>query len=140
MAVETLSKEATRAVQYFEDKLAFEISPIGLNRAIEANEQFQIIDLRTKELFEKSHIPGSCHVLLEDIEKVLPKLNKDVVTVVYCYSITCTLATKAALVLANKGFKVKELIGGFDEWASQINKVESGAKTSSCSTTGGGCG
>lgn len=140
MAVETLSKEAARAVQYFEDKLAFEISPVGLNRALDAKEQFQIIDLRTKELFEKSHIPGSIQVNYENLEAVIPKLNKDQVTVTVCYNITCTLATKAALVLANKGFKVKELIGGFDEWATQINKVESGVKASSCSTTSGGCG
>jgi rhodanese-related sulfurtransferase len=140
MATETLTKEAVRAAQYFEDKLNFEISPWGVKAAIEAKQPQQIIDLRTPELFAKGHIPGAINVLYENLDQYASKLNKDIVTVVYCYDLLCNLAAKAALLLANKGYKVKELAGGIEEWTKRDFATEPGAKTGSCSTSGHACG
>jgi rhodanese-related sulfurtransferase len=130
----TLSKDTERAVEHFQSKLAFEIGPFEIK---EGKEPFQIIDLRTPELYNKGHIPGAIQVLFEDLEGRLPSLKKDVTSVVYCYNITCHLATRAALLLAQKGYKVRELIGGWEEYVKYQLPVEGKAEVSSCSTTQG---
>lgn len=142
MSVETLSRETAEAVKYFEAKLAFEIGPIGVKYALQNKEKLQIIDLRTPELFAKGRVPGAQNILFEDLEKNLSKLDKDTTTVVYCYDITCHLAAKAALLLAQKGYKVKELSGGYQDYVAHDLEVASNKnETSSCSTTKhGSCG
>jgi rhodanese-related sulfurtransferase len=141
MAVEAITKDAAKAIEYFEAKLAFEISPYGINDLISKKEHLQIIDLRTPELYAKGHVPGAVNVSYENLDAFLPKLNKDVTTVVYCYDLLCNLAAKAALHLAKKGLKVKELAGGWEEYAKQNFSQETGVNTSACSTKGGhSCG
>ncbi len=134
MSVETPTK-IVDAAAYFEAKLAYEIGPIGLNMAIESGEKITIVDLRTPELFAKGHIPGAINLKFEELDKNLDKLIKDQTTVVYCYDIVCHLSAKAALELAKKGYKVKELVGGFDTYAEKNLKVEGAGqahKSGSC--------
>jgi len=140
MAVETITKEAAQAVQYFESKLAFEIGPVGLHYALKNKEPIQIIDLRTPELYAAGHVPGAINLAYEDLEKNFNKLSKDKTIVVYCYDIVCHLATKAALLLAKKGYKVKELYGGWQDWASHELQVEGKTEKSSCSSSASSCG
>jgi rhodanese-related sulfurtransferase len=134
MAIETLPKESALAVEYFESKLNFETTPYSLNQEIEKKEKLQIIDLRTPELFAQGHVPGAINVDMANLEKHLPKLDKNTTTVVYCYDILCRLATRAALLLAKHGYKAKEMVGGWDGWSDHDLAKEKGA-TSSCSTS-----
>jgi rhodanese-related sulfurtransferase len=139
MATETLTKETAEAVKFFESKLAFEIGPYSLQHAIEEKEPIQVIDLRTPELFAKGHVPGALNIQLEELDSQLNKLSKDKTTVVYCYNITCALSAHAALHLAKKGYKVKELFGGFEDYAKANLKQES--QHGSCATSkGSSCG
>lgn len=138
MTTETCTKEAQQAVEFFERKLAFEIGPIGVKYALEAGEPLQVIDLRTEELYQTSHVPGALNISYDDLETAAAKLDKDKTTVVYCYNITCHLAAKAALLLAKKGFKVKELVGGFEDYAKANLKVE-GKEAQSCSSSKSSC-
>ncbi len=139
MAVETISKESALAVEFFEAKLQYETTPYGLKQALENKEKLQIIDLRTPELFAQGHIPGAANVSFDNLEKHLPKLDKDTTTVVYCYDLLCRLATRAALFLAKHGYKVQELAGGWDSWSDHDFAKEkgTGVSASSCSTSGG---
>lgn len=137
MVTETLSKEQAAAVAYFEQKLAFEIGPVELKMGIEGGDKFQILDLRTPELFGKGHIPGAENVLYENLESQLSKLNKEISTVVYCYNHLCYLSAKAALTLAKNGYKVRELAGGFDGWVEREFQVEGQKQKSSCSSSCG---
>ncbi|MBX9723462.1 MAG: hypothetical protein K2X81_18805 [Candidatus Obscuribacterales bacterium] len=137
MTTETLSKESAQAVAYFEGKLAFEIGPVEVKMGKERGEKFQIIDLRTPELFAKGHVPGAVNVSYETLEAHLPKLDKEVTSVVYCYDILCHLSAKAALLLAKKGYKVRELSGGWDGWVERKFAVEGEATKSSCSSSCG---
>ncbi len=139
MALETVSKESVQAAEHFEAKLKFESTPYSLKGVIDKGEKVQIIDLRTTELFAQSHIPGAINVDYEKLEQYLPKLDANTTTVVYCYSLLCTLATKAALLLAQHGYRVKELIGGWEAWAEKEMPIEK-AKGSNCSTSGHSCG
>ena len=132
MTTQSVCRETEKAVEFFERKLAFEIGPIGVKYALEAKEPIQIVDLRTPELFAKGHVPGSINLLYEQLEESLDKLDKEKTTVVYCYNLTCNLAAKAALALAKKGFKVKELIGGWADYVSANLPVEGKTEGSSC--------
>jgi rhodanese-related sulfurtransferase len=135
MAVET--KPALDAAAFFEAKLAFEIGPVELKMGLEKGEKYQIIDLRTPELFAKGHVPTAHHVLFENLDAKLQHLDKNVTTVVYCYDVLCHLSAKAALHLAKKGYKVRELAGGWDGWVERKFAVEGESTKSSC---GSSCG
>lgn len=125
MTTETLTRESAQAVEFFERKLAFETGPIGVKNALENQEPVTIVDLRQPELFAKGHVPTAINLLYDDLESKLDKLSKDRTTIVYCYNITCHLSARAALLLARKGYPVKEMIGGYAEWEKAELPVES---------------
>jgi rhodanese-related sulfurtransferase len=106
--------------------------------AIENGEKLTIVDLRTPELFAKGHIPGAINLKFEELDKNLDKLSKDTTTVVYCYDIVCHLSARAALELAKKGYKVRELVGGYDSWTERDLKVEGEGQTHKAGSCCGG--
>lgn len=135
MTTETLTKQNQLAIEHFERKLAFEIGPIGLKYALEAKEPVTVVDLRTPEIYAKGHIPGSVNISIEELERDRSALSKDKTTIVLCYNITCHLATKAALLLAKKGYPVKELVGGFNDYQAANLPVEGKKEHSSCGSS-----
>ncbi len=135
MTTEILNKEQQLAVAFFESKLAFETGPVSLKMALESGEKLQIIDLRKAELYEKGHIKAAVNVSYDELEAYLPKLDKETTTVVYCYDELCNLSARAALLLAKKGYKVKELAGGFDGWAERKFEIVGQTHKSSCSAS-----
>jgi len=137
----TLTRETVDAVSYFKAKLEYEVGPFGIDQLIKDKEAVKIIDLRIPEAYAKSHIPGALNISYDELPKHLSELKKEHLTVVYCYNITCHLSAKAALYLAEQGYKVKELHGGFDDYVSRGLAVEGKAEAHSCSTTkGSSCG
>ena len=131
----TLTRETVDAVSYFKAKLEFEVGPFGIDQLIKDKTAVKIIDLRIPEAYAKSHIPGALNVSYEELPKHLSQLNKEELTVVYCYNITCHLSAKAALYLAEQGYKVKELYGGFDDYVQRGLTVEGKTEASSCAST-----
>ncbi len=120
---------ATSAVEYFKAKLAYEMSPYALNGFIEKKSaEYHIVDVRSAEDFAAGHIPTALNVPLQDLTGKLSTLPKNKAIVTYCGSITCQLAPTAALQLAEKGFKVMELHGGFKEWNEYGFDVVKGAE------------
>ena len=114
--------------RYFEAKLAAEWGPHDLKRRWEADpKSVVILDVRDRDSYEKEHIKGAVNIPLPDLESRLKELprNKDLVT--YCWSITCSLAPRAALILAKEGFRVHELVGGIGEWKQYNMPVVLGA-------------
>lgn len=128
----TLTRDQQSAVEHFERKLEFEIGPYGIKTAADEGRPLQIVDLRTPELFAKNHIPSAVNVSYDDLDSTSARFDKNVPVVLYCYNITCNLATKAALLLAKKGFQVKELVGGYDEYAKANLPLEKKAGSCSC--------
>ena len=49
--------------------------------------------------------------------------------VTYCWGPGCNGATRAALALSTLGFRVREMIGGFEYWAREGLPVESAQGT-----------
>ncbi len=134
---EGLTKEQQKAVEYFEQKLAYEMGPGLLKSAVESKQAITVVDMRTPELYAASHVPGAINLTLKQLQESTAALNKDHTIIVYAYDITCALSTKAALLLAKQGFAVKELYGNFAEYAAGKYPLEG---TSVGATFGQGCG
>ena len=75
-------------------------------------------------MFAAEHIKGAKNIPLPELVSKLATLPKDKTIVTYCGDLTCGLAPKAALELAQKGFKVMELVGGIDTWSKKGFPVE----------------
>ena len=76
-----------------------------------------LIDVRTVDEFGSGHIEGARNidVLKDDFEKTVSStLPKDKTIAVYCRSGKRSM--KAANILANKGYRVVNLRGGWIEW------------------------
>lgn len=119
-------------VDWFKAKLQFEMGPVELNELMHDKDSIIALDVRDFDSFAKEHIPGAMNVPLADLPKKLASIPKEKTIVCYCWTITCHLATKAALDLAHRGYKVAELIGGIAEWKKAGLQVEgsSGSGTS----------
>ena len=116
---------ARAVAKYFEAKLQAEWGPHEVRRRREAGADVVILDVRDGASYAEEHIPGALNIPLAELAaraKELPK-NKDIVA--YCWDTHCALAPKAALWLAQKGFKVHELAGGIDAWKDYDMPVES---------------
>lgn len=117
LKLENIIRQTERAKEYFENKVAFTVGPVELKEMIEKDsDKIQVIDVRTAEYYQKGHIPSAVSIPAKDITMHMNKLSKEKINIVYCYSQQCHLAAKAALVLAERGFPVVELEGGFNEW------------------------
>jgi rhodanese-related sulfurtransferase len=105
------------AAEYLRAKLDYEASPFGLKETLETSPgSVVLVDVRDAEAFRKEHILGATSIPAADVVKRLADLPKDRTIVTYCWDMTCALAPKAALELAQKGFKVQFLAGGIEEW------------------------
>ncbi|HVO33060.1 MAG TPA: rhodanese-like domain-containing protein, partial [Elusimicrobiota bacterium] len=85
-----------------------------------------VIDTRDAESFAKEHIPGAVNIPADELPKRLSELAKDKDVVPYCWSVVCHLATRAALFLAEKGYRVHELAGGIEYWKNYKMPLEKG--------------
>lgn len=113
-----------RARKYFEDKLAFTIGPVELDRWIKTGEDnLLVVDVREAEDFAKGHIPGAINIPKERWHD--PQgLKKDRTNVVYCYTQQCHLAANACVRFAATDYPVMELEGGFDAWKKSEMDIE----------------
>lgn len=118
-------KLAIGPVDYFAAKLAYEMTPWTLKSVIETTpEQIVLLDVRSRDMFVNAHIPTALNIPLADLVSKLGTLPKDKTIVTYCGNLTCGLAPKAALELAQKGFAVKQLVGGIELWQEKGFPVE----------------
>lgn len=122
MSFPTIIPDATRAREYFEDKMAFTTGPVELERELKT---VSVIDVRAAEDYAQGHLPGAINLPQGTWERA-EGLSRDKVNVVYCYSQVCHLAAKAAIIFTKQGFTVKELEGGFAGWKEHDLPVETG--------------
>lgn len=111
--------------RYFEAKLAAELGPHNVKRLIDAGDRgFVVLDVRPAKAFQEGHVPGALSIPFEELPNRLRELakNKDVIT--YCWNVTCLLCTKAAYVLASRGYTAREMIGGIESWRAAGFPVE----------------
>jgi rhodanese-related sulfurtransferase len=114
-----------KAKAFFENKLSFTAGPMEIKYLMDEGEAPHIIDVRRREDYEEGHVPGAIN-LPEEKWSDLSVLKKDQTNVIYCYSIVCHLAARAAFRFASEGFPVLEMDGGMKSWEEHELPVEQG--------------
>ncbi|WP_043619623.1 rhodanese-like domain-containing protein [Nonomuraea candida] len=117
------------AVAHFAARLAFEtdVSDVAADLAA-ALPGLIVIDSRSRESWDQGHIQGAVHLPTREIAaRAAAEVPRDAVVVTYCWGPGCNGATRAALEFARLGYRVKEMIGGFEYWAREGFPVETAA-------------
>ncbi|MGH8728367.1 MAG: rhodanese-like domain-containing protein [Burkholderiales bacterium] len=112
-----------KAKEHFAAKMAFTTGPHELNGANKS--EITIVDVRFPSDYREARIPGAVNLPKGKWSKPAG-LSRDKLNVLYCYSQTCHLAAEAALELANQGYRVVEMEGGFEAWQKSNFAIESG--------------
>ena len=111
--------------EYFQMKLEAELGPHDLKHRLDKEAtEIVVLDVRHRKGFEEGHIPGAISIPFEELEERYKELPKDKEIITYCWNVTCLLCTRAALILAKKGYQAKELFGGIEEWQKAKFPVE----------------
>jgi rhodanese-related sulfurtransferase len=99
------------------------VSAEEAHKLICENKEFIILDVRTKEEYDKGHIPGAKLIPVEIIPTKLAQLDKykDKPVLVYCAS--GARSPIAVITLENSGFKnIYLLNGGISSWKYTLTK------------------
>ncbi len=109
------------AATYFAHRLAVETDVSDVAAALESGAPgFVLLDSRSSEAWEQGHVPGAVHLPTREIADRAPReLDRSVPVVTYCWGPGCNGATRAALALAGLGYRVREMLGGFEYWARE---------------------
>ncbi|MCX5383758.1 rhodanese-like domain-containing protein [Streptomyces sp. NBC_00083] len=110
------------AAAHFRAALAFhaDVSDVAGALAAGGDPGFVVLDSRSAASWDQGHVPGAVHLptaLITGRAELL--LDKAVPVVTYCWGPGCNGATRAALALAELGFQVKEMLGGFEYWVRE---------------------
>jgi rhodanese-related sulfurtransferase len=113
---------------HFARKLLLETDCWDVHEAMDSGEpDFVLIDVRSPELFEKSHVPGAINLPHRKmVESVMSRWAKETKFVVYCAGPHCNGADKAALRLSGLGRPVKVMMGGVTGWIDEGFSLASG--------------
>jgi rhodanese-related sulfurtransferase len=88
---------------------------------------FVLLDTRRDEAWAQGRVPGARHLPTAAIPTA--DLDPGAVYVTYCWGPGCDGATRAALALARRGLRVKEMLGGLEYWAREGLPVQTDAST-----------
>ena len=100
----------------------WEISPRALEEKLKAGDDLVILDVRNPEEAQISRIPGSILIPLGELPERVAELNTADQMVVHCRM--GGRSAKAVEFLRSVGFKkVKNLVGGINAWAEEVDKT-----------------
>ncbi|WP_433608820.1 rhodanese-like domain-containing protein [Dactylosporangium sp. CA-139114] len=109
------------AIEHFARRLRFETDVSDVHSALAAGDgNLVVVDSRGDQAWAQGHIPGAVHLPTADIAaraRHLVDPGREVVT--YCWGPGCNGATRAALEFAQLGYRVREMIGGFEYWVRE---------------------
>jgi len=110
--------EPETAAAHFYSRFAFEADVADVHADIEAGvADFVLVDSRSKEAWDQGHIPSALHLPTDSIAARAEELIAcDKVIVTYCWGPGCNGATRAAYAFAVLGYRVKEMLGGYEYW------------------------
>jgi len=115
----------TDAASYFAAKLALETDASDVYADQKAGVPFVLVDVRSDEAWAQGRIVGAVHMPRAQIEDRAPaELDPAVPVVVYCWSPGCNAGAKAALRFAQLGYRVREMIGGYEYWVREGQPTE----------------
>ena len=112
-------------VAHFASKLLFETDPSDVHADQESGARFVLIDSRGDAAWGQGRIVGAVHMPTAQIaEQATEQIPLDMPVVTYCWGPGCNGSTRAALEFATLGYRVREMIGGFEYWAREGYPVE----------------
>lgn len=97
-----------------------EISPRELKQQLNENRAVLLLDVREPHEYDIVHLEGARLIPLNELPQNVDSLNPAQETVVYCHHGTRSLYATAFL-LQNGFANVKNLEGGIDRWAVEID-------------------
>ena len=107
-----------RAAEIFAERLATQTDVSDVYGARPGS--FVLVDSRSDAAWKQGHIPGAVHLPTATIPaRAAELLDPGVPVVTYCWGPGCNGATRAALALAQRGFAVREMIGGVEYWVRE---------------------
>ena len=117
---------AADAASYFAARLAFQADVSDVHASLESGlPGFVLLDSRGEDAWRQGHVPGALHLPTADIPaRAAELLDPGVPVITYCWGPGCNGATRAALALAQLGYRVKEMIGGIEYWIREGFAVE----------------
>ncbi len=106
---------------HFARRLAVETDVSDVHAAMGSGDPgFVLLDSRSREAWDAGHVPGAVHLPGREVAaRAGTELDRSVPVVTYCWGPGCNGATRAALALALLGFRVREMLGGFEYWARE---------------------
>ncbi|MFC4329802.1 rhodanese-like domain-containing protein [Streptomyces andamanensis] len=110
------------AAAHFRASLALhaDVSDVAAALSAGGDPGFVVVDSRSTESWDQGHVPGAVHLPTALIPGQAPALLDPAVPVVtYCWGPGCDGAARAALALAELGYAVKEMLGGFEYWVRE---------------------
>jgi rhodanese-related sulfurtransferase len=117
---------AADAAAFFTARLTFQADVSDVRASLESGSPgFVLLDSRSEPAWRQGHIPGARHLPTADIPvRAGQLLDLAVPVITYCWGPGCDGATRAALALAQLGYRVKEMIGGVEYWIREGFPVE----------------
>lgn len=110
---------------YFAAKLAYETDPADLHAARTAGKQLVVVDVRSAQAWAQGRVTGALHMPHSEIAtRASQEIAPDAEVVVYCWSPGCNGGTRGAAEFARLGYRVREMIGGFEYWAREGYPIE----------------
>ncbi|MFD7614185.1 rhodanese-like domain-containing protein [Streptomyces sp. NPDC059828] len=122
------------AAAHFRAGLAFhtDVSDVAAALSADGGPGFVLLDSRSTEAWDQGRIPGAVHLPTALVPLQAERLlERGVPVVTYCWGPGCNGAARAALALAELGYQVKEMLGGFEYWVREGFAYESVASVSS---------
>ncbi|MFF7732191.1 rhodanese-like domain-containing protein [Streptomyces sp. NPDC007984] len=110
------------AAAHFRAGLAFhtDVSDVAAALGAGGDPGFVLVDSRSTEAWDQGRIPGALHLPTALVpERAGQLLDRSVPVVTYCWGPGCNGAARAALALAELGYRVKEMLGGFEYWVRE---------------------
>jgi rhodanese-related sulfurtransferase len=112
-------------IDYYQAKLAYETDASDVYAARKAGENVVVVDVRSEEAWAQGRVAGAVHMHYSEIAaRAAAELPTDADVVVYCWSPGCNAGAKGALEFARLGYRVREMIGGFEYWVREGYPVE----------------
>lgn len=110
---------------FYAAKLTYETDASDVHAALKAGEELFVIDVRSDEAWAQGRVSGAVHMHYSEIAVRAPaEIPADADVVVYCWSPGCNADAKGALEFAKLGYRVREMIGGFEYWVREGYPVE----------------